>query len=297
MIHALQTASIGIPITRQGIALFPTYVHQTMPCQIGSGSDVLEVTEVDGGVVPVLRVTNHGSALVLLPEGETVVGGRQNRVLNVSVLVPGDRTIDIPVSCVERGRWNEGHRFERAEFKATRRVRRAMIDGVQDNLRRGGHKTADQGRVWSEIDHELQRFEAHNATAALHAVRDHRRDTGAMQAIDELLTRGPLPQQCGVVIARGSRIVGAEVFATPALFADNWRSIVTSAMLEADGRPGRPSATRALAFLHRLASGPARRDAGVGVGHEVHVRTRSLVGQALMFDEVVVHASAFALAA
>jgi hypothetical protein len=297
MIRVLDTTSIGAPIVRKGIALFPTYVHQHLPFDIATGTDLLEVTEVDGGVVPVLRVTNHGAAPVLIPEGETVVGGRQNRVFNVSVLVPGDVTIDVPVSCVERGRWNDGHRFDRAGFKATRRVRREMIDGVQDNLRRSGRKQADQGRVWSSIDRELASFDAVNDTSALHAVRERPRDGAVMRSIDELLTRGPLPQQCGVVVGRGSRILGAEVFATPELLRDNWRSIVTSVMLEADGRSGRPSATRALSFLHHVAAAPSRREPGVGAGHELHVRTRSVVGQALLFDEVVVHASAFALAA
>lgn len=297
MIHALETASVGTPIVRRSIALFPTYLHQPLPFGISSGREVLEVTELDGGVVPVLRVTNHCRELVLVPEGETVVGGRQNRVLNVSVLVPGDCTIDVPVSCVEQGRWNQGQRFDRAGFKATRRVRRAMLEGVQSNLRESGSKMADQGRVWSEIDGELERFGAHNETSALHALRELPGDRTTMIAIDELLTRGPLPQQCGVVIARGSRIVGAELFATPDLLRDNWSSIVTSAMVEADDRPGRPSATSALRFLRRLAAGQSQASPGVGAGRELHVRTKALVGQALMLDDVLVHASAFALAA
>ena len=107
----------------------------------------------------------------------------------------------------------------------------------------------------------------------------------------------PLPQQCGVVIAHGSRIVGAEVFASPELLRDNGRSIVSSAMVEADGRSGRPSATQALRFVHRVATGRMDAAPGAGAGRELHVWTRAIVGQALVLDDVVVQASAFALAA
>jgi len=299
MINVLDTASIGYPITREGISLFPVYLHQdgAMPeIPIVAGSADLIVSEVDGGHVPVLQVTNPGWRPVLLTEGETVVGGRQNRVLNVSVLVPGAATIQIPVSCVEQGRWNQGDRFERANWKATRRVRRTMVHGLQHNLEQG-HKAADQGAVWSAIDHELHRFAAHNDTGALHEVRRARIDDDGARAANELVARGPLPQQCGVVVARGSRIVGAEVYASPELLAASWEGIIRPVMLEADGRPSRPSATQALRFLHRLGTGPQRVEPGVGLGREVHVRTNKMVGQALLLDDLLVHASAFALAA
>ena len=37
--------------------------------------------------------------------GEQLAGGKQNRVLNASILVPAKSELPIPVTCVERGRW------------------------------------------------------------------------------------------------------------------------------------------------------------------------------------------------
>ena len=87
-IEQLERASVGRPITRGGVSLFPIYIH-------GGGIDIgarpadVQITEQGSAEVPTITVTNSGQRPALLVEGETVTGGQQNRVLNVSVLVPG----------------------------------------------------------------------------------------------------------------------------------------------------------------------------------------------------------------
>src|SRR5215471_4037332 len=59
-----------------------------------------EVTELsDQGSVPQLKFLNRGSDPVFLLDGEELVGAKQNRILNLSILAPGRTTLDIPVSC------------------------------------------------------------------------------------------------------------------------------------------------------------------------------------------------------
>src|SRR5688572_11304286 len=50
--------------------------------------DAVTIAEVDeSGAVPALVVTNRGDRPVLMIDGEELVGAKQNRVLNTSVLV------------------------------------------------------------------------------------------------------------------------------------------------------------------------------------------------------------------
>ena len=60
----------------------------------------------EAGRVPELRVLNHGDRAVFLLDGEELIGAKQNRVLNLSILVPPHSESTIPVSCVESGRWS-----------------------------------------------------------------------------------------------------------------------------------------------------------------------------------------------
>jgi len=118
------------------------------------------------------------------------------------------------------------------------------------------------------------------------------------EATDQLVELGPLPGQTGIVISHGKRIVSVEVFATAELLAANWEALIRAVFLDApEFVEGRPSVSRALRFVNRLATARGTRSAGVGLGEELHLRTERLVGQALTLDGVVVHASAFALAA
>src|SRR5262245_15551222 len=64
----------------------------------------VQVTET--GVVDELRIENAGDEEVFVQAGDIVKGGRQDRALVVSLLLP-PRSGPVPISsfCVEHGRW------------------------------------------------------------------------------------------------------------------------------------------------------------------------------------------------
>ena len=299
MITQLSTAAVGNPITRAGVTFFPVYVHQPAPDILTGAAATVDVTEQAGAQVPSLAVRNPHGVPVLITEGETLNGGWQNRVVNVSVLVPAAGSIDIPVSCVEAGRWGGEREFGRRGPKAPRRVRRGATVSVTDSLRSRQTRHSDQGLVWSMIDQEL---EANGIDARTRAVEEltqrEVRDQHLGRAIADLCQRGPLAGQCGVVAAHGRRIVAAEVYASPALLAASWDTLVRGYLLEARREPsGAPSATKALRFLDKVSKRIVSTQPAVGLGEELRISSSKITGQALVHEGSLIHASAFALAA
>lgn len=297
---ALDHAAVGRPITRCGVSLFPVYLHGPQPDIVTGPDSGVVISEQPSAEVPTLVADNPSDRPALLVAGETVLGGKQNRVLNVSVLIVAKGSVLVPVSCVEQGRWREAGEFHRGAAFATRRVRRAKTATVGDNVRQHGFKRADQGAVWNMVGSELHRLNAFSESAALAAVEGHLADDNRLAAaIAELDLLGPLPGQCGVVVAHGSRVVSAEVFAAPSMLAAHWNALTRGMLLDAPGRAlaSKPSATNALRFLRRIATSTPTITDGVGLGFEHHVRDSRLVAQALVVDNAIVHASAFALAA
>src|SRR4029079_7524988 len=98
------------------------------------------------------RVVNDGVRPVLIVDGEELVGAKQNRIVNLTVLVPELATITLPVTCVEVGRWRHvSEEFVPAERAYDASGRRSKLDQVPMSRRVNTSPTADQSAVWSEI--------------------------------------------------------------------------------------------------------------------------------------------------
>ena len=105
------------------------------------------VTEVScGGSVPELAFDNQADEGVLLLDGEELVGARQNRVLNITILVGGHKNIVIPVSCVEHGRWRyNSDEFASADRALFSKARGKKMRQVSASMRESGTRRSDQG--------------------------------------------------------------------------------------------------------------------------------------------------------
>ena len=126
------------------------------------------VTEVsESGSVPELKFINEGIEPVLLLDGEELVGAKQNRILNLTILAPGEKTILIPVSCVEAGRWRQDSTefasLKRAHYASGRARKSAQ---VSESLRVSESRHSDQAAIWSDISDKAMRMNAASDTGA-----------------------------------------------------------------------------------------------------------------------------------
>src|SRR5262249_52037329 len=140
----------------------------------------LAITEVDtAGTVPELAVDNPLDEKVLLYDGEELLGAKQNRILNVTVLVEAQSKVRIPVTCVEQGRWRaRSVAMGSAEHISYANLRRLKAERLAATpLARG----IAQGEVWNEVSAKADRIESFSPTGAANDMYTARR-TG----LDEL---------------------------------------------------------------------------------------------------------------
>ena len=63
----------------------------------------IEITEfTEAGQVPRIKIINRSQHMVFLMAGEQLVGCKQNRVVNASLMVPAHSEMPLPVTCVVR---------------------------------------------------------------------------------------------------------------------------------------------------------------------------------------------------
>ena len=87
-------------------------------------------------------------------------------LIDATVLVPALGDVEIPVSCLEQGRWGRRRATRRDEAFTPARVRVAKNAGVAESMRRRGSHEGDQAAVWREVDAMLGRTSVRLATVA-----------------------------------------------------------------------------------------------------------------------------------
>ena len=110
-------------------------------------SETLTITEIsEGGSVPTLKLSNKTGQRVFLMAGEQLIGSKQNRVLNTSLLVEADAEIPIPVSCVEQGRWSyRSEKFTSHGTSSPGELRKMMSRDVSRYYLINAAPASDQG--------------------------------------------------------------------------------------------------------------------------------------------------------
>lgn len=150
--------TVGTEVTFENLTILPLLSksssdanYDTLDAALGGGT--LDITEVsESGSVPEIKVQNRGTRPVLIIDGEELVGAKQNRTVNLSILVPPSSTVVVPVTCVDVGRWNARSRnftaAPRTHFSTGRAAKSSQINA---SLRSEGVARADQSQVWRQI--------------------------------------------------------------------------------------------------------------------------------------------------
>ena len=104
--------------------------------------------------------------------GEMLIGGDQNRTMNVTVLCPPQVRTVVPVSCVEAGRWERGEMVSPSSKHAPGSLRAAKTAKLEPRSDDVSSRRSDQGLIWHEVERSRWR------TTSLGDVRPRRRPGG-----------------------------------------------------------------------------------------------------------------------
>lgn len=286
---------LGDAVVHQGIGIAPLFprrdpvaLYVTLEEGQARGLTVTELGEA--GSVPELLVRNPTDTAVLLFDGEELLGAKQNRILNVPVLVAAGSEVVIPVSCVEQGRWSRHSRtFAASPHVAYPGLRRGKAERL---LSAPAARGAAQGFVWSDIEEKLRRHGAQSATSAhadLHRGAEPWR-AGVRRAF-------PLqPGQCGAVLALAGTPVCLDAVSRPEAFAVLYPKLLSGYLLDAMEADGGAEVTREAldAFVRDIAATTASRTRSVGRGDDLRLDGSRAIGSALDLDGETIQLSAFA---
>jgi hypothetical protein len=284
--HPIQ---LGDPVEHRGVIIAPLFprsdpraAYLTLDEAIPLG---FHVTELDtAGSVPELLAKNPLDSNVLLYDGEELLGAKQNRILNVTVLVPARSETKIPVSCVEEGRWSarSAHFAPSAHTAYPELRRRKAVQLSAAPLERG----LAQHAVWEEVAAKADRLGVHSPTGAQADIYRER------PTPDDLRGAFPLvPGQSGALLALGNRIC-VDFVSRPDAFARLYPKLLAGYLLDAAEHVDGKRADLA-EFVERTLAAPRSRRDSAGLGDDVRLAADGLVGSGLELDGELVQLCAF----
>ena len=302
--HPLKTAlsnlKLGDPQAWKGLTMFPLLSEVRSSLQYlmladGLRGGLVTVKEVSrAGSVPDLAVENRSKLPVLILDGEELVGAKQNRVANLTMLIPEQHTVVIPVSCVEQGRWD----YERDDFAVTEQLQYARgrterLASVLHSMAETGERVSDQAQVWHSIAAKAAAMDAASPSRAMSSIFERHAAT-----LDQYVESvNSLPGQVGAVFMVGKERLGLDLFDQPETFASMLPRLVRSYAVDVIERPisqklsGRASQARS--FLNSILKASFDDRPALGLGRDLGCVAENLVAGALLVDKVVVHLAAF----
>ena len=298
----LGKVKVGRKQSHRNLAVFPllsgyTTAFDYMTLDEALAGGLIEVTEVSqGGAVPELKVVNKSPRMVLILDGEELVGVKQNRIVNTTILTQAKSTTVIPVSCVEQGRWHyRSPSFSSEERIMSPALRAMKAEHVRRSVTETGTFRSDQGRIWEEISEKAHRRGTESSTMAMADIYEKERSSLS----DYVRHFRPVEMQVGAVFLINGKVVGLDSFGRPETLAKVFRKLVESYALDAvdwsePDSEERPSGAEVRTFLEAARTCLVESHSSVGLGTDCRMESERFAGFALVHEEQLLHLSVFA---
>jgi hypothetical protein len=201
----------------------PSYKFDILTLKKGFELGLAEVKECEHSTVNTLIVKNNSVTPLLLVDGEEIIGGDQNRIVNATILIAPNSEEKIPVNCTEHGRWAYKSEFKQSEYMANYRTRSAKEKAVRANM-------SGQQAVWDSIeDLEMSRSFSSPTQAMSESYENLKVD------LDEFISNfKALEGQTGAVIIIDGEIKGFELFLNSQIYHEYHEKILKSYLIDID---------------------------------------------------------------
>jgi len=273
---------ISEPVTYKNLTIFLIHGKDAitkgniLTLQEAMERDILIVYETSE--VNTLAVENVSKEYqVFIQSGDIVKGGKQDRVLAVSILIPAmSGRIEIASFCVESGRWEKRGREDAGKFSSSNdRI-------VSKDLKIAANKTKSQQEVWAKVGEAQGKLSRNvggtvNSGVSATSLQLSLEDKKVTATVDEYINKlsaaiAGKNDVVGYAFAINGKINSADVYVSNALFKKLWPRMLKASAVEAvaelDGRSkiyaAAPKSASVTEFMEESEKGRAQEKRGPG---------------------------------
>lgn len=293
---------ISGPHVHENLAVY--FIHGTsapgpVPLTLQEALDKGSVRVIETGEVNELKIENTGSDEIFIQSGDIVKGGRQDRVLSMSfVLPPKSGEVSLAAFCVEHGRWS-GRGGESAvafasanEALPSREAKLAMrvplkagapADAERPALDASDRVYTRQQKVWASVASVQKNLSEglaaevaspRSATSLQLSLENDKLKEAREAYITALQPYGTEKDDIiGYVFAVNGKVNSADVYPSNALFRKMWPKLLAASVTEAigadkDAAAPAPATASVGDFLTAAESGSSQEETVNGLARE-----------------------------
>jgi hypothetical protein len=267
---------ISEPLTYKNLTIFLIHGKDAitkgniLTLQEAMERDILIVYETSE--VNTLAVENVSKEYqVFIQSGDIVKGGRQDRVLAVSILIPAmSGKIEIEAFCVESGRWQKRGNEDTSKFSSSNdRI-------VSKDLKVAANKSRSQQEVWDKVGEAQGKLSKNvggtvNSAASRTSLQLSLENGKVTATVDEYIKKFSSAitgknDVIGYAFAINGKINSADIYVSNALFKKLWSKMLKASAVEAVAELDRgnkiyaapPKPASVTTFMSDSEKGPAK---------------------------------------
>lgn len=179
--------------------------------------------ESEEGQVNSISLKNLSNQYVFLLDGDIIIGAKQNRIFNSSMLIGPMQEYYVSVSCIEKNRWDKSNSsFRPANFLSHKSLRKKKIDSYYN---RGSY---NQNEVWDEVSNLNKRYNQRSKTSShtiLHESKKH--------LVDNIKNKFEInPNANALAYFINGDLKGIEMFYNDSIYKSYYLPLISSICLE-----------------------------------------------------------------
>ena len=293
----LNHITMGDKQTYKNMVVFPLLCNKEISVDYILLDEAIESKQIviaeesDDGIAAELIIENLSGENILILDGEGLVGARQNRTANTTLLIPAHSVVTIPIICVERKRWYyQGHGIMNKD-RVT--MRRNMA--VNESLMAAESFQSNQGEVrdiWDMVNGEKTSFHVDAPTCLIEDVYGNEQ-----KPLDEYVKHFSVEDsQVGVLVLTDNHVMGCDCFGRYNTLRKNFSRLIKAyapGTIDTIGKKCTFSKRKAADFINNIRISIVKGSASISLGTDLRLASQKVTGSALSIGKELIHFSAF----
>ena len=257
----------------------------------GYEMNLVEIKELEHSTVNTVSCKNDSVAPLILIDGDEITGAMQNRIINDTLLIPAQSTINIPVSCTEHGRWHT-----KGEGDSARTFKPSLYSAnhsTRSRKSRASYEERDyQGDVWDSISEFESRSNFRSVTSSLNDSYENLKDKQ-----NDYLNKFHIEDgQNGVIFIVNGEVKGLELFYNHSIYKEYHEKLCRSYIIEAvveKKSVDNIDRLELMNVLENISNSEFKSKKSIGLGNNLKFSNDFGSGSSLVWEDELIHMTFF----